>query len=179
MIPVNHAPHRTAPAVGACNNQSVEVEIIWPASVQRVLTFKNSIDFVKGKVPAVVLRNFFEPENGFVWSTSTWAEIVFSFTDGAYPKERGADLILDLDVFKAPPTLPTQSVKFYLNGLRLGSRDIVARTMAIVTFQAGLLRPTDNILTLDTPHAEVPKKFDIDDSRCLGVQLFSMQIRPG
>ncbi len=144
-----------------------------------MLTFKNSIEFAKGKAPAVLLKNFYEPENGFVWSTSIWAEIVFAFSDGVSPKDRAADLILDLDVFKAPPTLPSQSVKFYLNGLRVGSRDVAARTMAIVSFQSGILKPTDNVLTLDTPQATMPNKFSIEDGRCLGVQLFSMQIRPG
>jgi len=144
-----------------------------------MLTYKNSLEFLKGKPPAVLLRNFFEPENGFVWSTSTWSEIIFSFADSGLNKDKSADLILDLDVYKAPPKLPGQTVKCYLNGLRIGSRDIIDRTVSIVTFDAGLLKPTENILTFDTPQASIPSDFGVDDGRRLGVQLFSMQIRPG
>ncbi len=144
-----------------------------------MLTFKTSVTFLKGKVPPVLLRNFFAPEDGFVWSTSTWSEIIFSFSDGTMPTGKSADLILDLDVFKAPPTLPHQTVMFYLNGLRIGSRDVSRRVTAILTFDPAILKATENIITFDTPKASVPSDFGIADGRCLGVQLFSLQLRPG
>jgi hypothetical protein len=144
-----------------------------------VLTYKNSVSFLKGESPPVVLRNFFEPEEGFVWSTSTWSELLFSFSDSASPKAKLSDLILDLDVFKAPPELPSQTVKFYLNGLRIGSRDFKDRATTLIQFNPSILRPTENVLTFDTPQACMPKSFGIPDERCLGVQLFSIQIRPG
>jgi len=142
-----------------------------------VLTFKNSVAFLKGETPPVLLRNFFEPEDGFVWSTSKWSEIIFSFSDNTTPKGRSADLILDLDAFKAPPTFPQQTVLFYLNGLRIGSRDVSGRITAILTFNPGILKPTENVLIFDTPDARVPNQFGVLDERRLGVQLFSVQLR--
>ncbi len=144
-----------------------------------MLTFENAVAFLKGEVPPVLLRNFYAPEDGFVWSTSTWSEIIFSFNDGTSPKPKSADLILDLDVFKAPPALTHQSVLFYMNGLRIGSRDVTGRATSILTFNPEILKPSANVLILDTPKASSPKDFGSADGRCLGVQLFSLQLRPG
>lgn len=144
-----------------------------------VLTYKNSVKFKKGESPPVLLRNFFEPEDGFVWSTSTWSEVVFAFTDGIPQRARSADLILDMDVFKAPADLPHQTVKYYLNGLRIGTRDLNQRTMVLIQFDTVILKPTDNVLTFDTPDASIPTRFGVPDERRLAVQLFSLQFRPG
>jgi hypothetical protein len=155
----------------------VSDRVIW--SDDAVLTFNSSVSFLKGKVPPVILRNFFPPEDGFVWSTSTWSEVIFSFSDSTLPNGRSADLILDLDVFKAPPALPHQTVLIYLNGLRIGSRDVSRRATVVFTFNPALLKATENVLTFDTPKASMPSNFGVSDGRCLGMQLFSLQLRPG
>lgn len=144
-----------------------------------MLTFKNTVTFAQNQTPPVLLRNYFEPENGFVWSTSKWSDIIFNFGNGSSTKPRSADLVLDLDVFKAPPKLPHQTVKFYLNGLRVGARDITDRAVTVIALDLALLRPRENVLTLDTPDAAIPSEFGIPDGRLLGVQVFSIQIRPG
>jgi hypothetical protein len=144
-----------------------------------VLNYKNSVSFQKGESPSVLLRNFYGPEDGFVWSTSKWSEIIFAFSESVSPKAKTSDLILDLDVFKAPPSLPHQTVKFYLNGWRIGSRDVNGRTTTLIPFNPTILNPVENVLTFDTPDASVPTSFGVPDERRLGVQLFSLQIRPG
>jgi hypothetical protein len=147
--------------------------------IYTVLNYKNSVSFQRGESPAVLLRNFYEPEDGFVWSTSKWSEIIFSFSEGTPQKAKTSDLILDLDVFKSPPSLPHQTVKFYLNGWRIGSRDVDGRTTTLIPFNSTLLNPVENVLTFDTPDASIPARFNVPDERRLGVQLFSMQFRPG
>ncbi len=147
--------------------------------VETVLNYLNSVSFQKGESPPVLFRNFYEPEEGFVWSTSLWSEIIFSFSEGIPPRTKSADLILDLDVFKSPPSLLHQTVKFYLNGLRIGSRDVNSRTTALISFNPTILNLVENVLTFDTPDASVPARFGVRDERRLGVQLFSLQFRPG
>lgn len=137
------------------------------------------MSFQKGESPPVLLRNFSEPEDGFVWSTSKWSEIIFSFSDGIPRGTRNSDLIIDLDVFKSPPLLLDQTVKFYLNGFRIGSRDVNGRTTAWIPFSPTILKTVENVLTLDTPDAVIPASFGVPDKRRLGVQLFSLQFRPG
>ncbi len=144
-----------------------------------MLTYKNSVSFRKGESPPMVFRNFFEPEDGFIWSTSCWSELIFSFSDSVPPKVRTLDLILDVDVFKAPPELATQTVKFYLNGIRIGTRDLKERTMTLLPFNPALLKTSENVLTFDTPNSSVPAAFGVSDERRLGLQLFSIQVRPG
>ncbi len=142
-----------------------------------MLSFKNSVVFTKGEAPPVLLRNFYEPEDGFVWGTSRWSEITFSFTGDRPVPGTKADLVLDLDVFKAPPTLPCQTVLVYLNGLRIGSKDVNMRLTAIFPFPGEILRKAENVLTFDTPNVSVPSAFGIPDERLLSVQLFSLQLR--
>jgi hypothetical protein len=142
-----------------------------------MLTFDNSVTFLKGKEPDVTLRNFWEPENGFVWSTGKWCEVHFAFDRGAKAAGPGADLILDIDAFKAPERLVGQNFMLYLNGLRIGSHYCVKRTTFIASFETELLTEANNVLTLDTPDAVVPKEYGLQDSRLLGVQLFSLQVR--
>ncbi len=144
-----------------------------------MLNYKNSVSFIKGETPFVLLRNYYEPEDGFVWSTSKWSEIIFAFSAEGPPKARSSDLILDLDVFRAPPDLPHQTVKIYLNGWRIGSRDVTDRTTALIPFYPALLKPIENVLTFDTPDASVPATFGVPDERRLGIQLFSLQFRQG
>ncbi len=144
-----------------------------------MLSYKNSVSFQKGESPPVLLRNFYEPEDGFVWSTSKWAEIIFSFSEGIPQRTKTSDLILDIDVFKAAPKLPHQTVKFYLNGWRIGTRDVIGRTTTLIPFNPTILKTVENVLTLDTPDAGIPVRFGVPDERRLGVQLFSIQFRPG
>ncbi len=143
-----------------------------------MLNFSNTITFADGDAPLLSLRNFFDPEDGFVWSTSIWSEIVFSFDDNQARDTKSADLILDIDMFKAPPKLESQNLLVYLNGLRIGSFDITRRQTLPIAFDTKILKPEENILTFDTPNASMPKEYGIDDTRRLGLQLFSLQIRP-
>ncbi len=144
-----------------------------------MLNYKNSVSFVKGETPGVLLRNYYEPEDGFVWSSSKWSEIIFAFSADVPARAKSSDLILDLDVFKSPPALPFQTVKIYLNGWRIGSRDVTERTTALIPVNPLILKPVENVLTFDTPDASVPAAFGIPDQRRLGIQLFSLQFRPG
>lgn len=143
-----------------------------------MLNFVNTITFAGGEEPSVILKNFHNPEDGFVWSSAKWSEIVFSFADKDALSIKSADLVLDLDVFKAPPDLPGQNVFIYLNGLRIGSYEFTRRSNYVIPFDAGILKPDENVLTFDTPDATGPDSFGIEDSRRLGIQLFTLQIRP-
>lgn len=140
-------------------------------------TFEDSVTFTAGTDPGVSLRNFWPPEDGFVWSTGIWSEITFAFTPSARQPAPLADLILDMDVFKKPDHLEAQNVLLYLNGLRIGSYYVQRRTTYFAAFDPKILRPADNVLTLDTPDVASPSEFGGSDSRKLGVQLFSLQIR--
>ncbi len=144
----------------------------------KVLNYENSLNFYKGMQPAVLMRNFCDPEDGFIWSTSKWCDINFDFNHGAGKPKGSVDLLLDLDVFKAPPILSSQNVLIYLNGLRIGSYNIHAQVNCIASFDPAILRAHDNVLTFDTPDASKPEDFGIPDWRILGIQLFSIQIRP-
>ncbi len=144
-----------------------------------MLNYKNSVSFVKGETPSILLRNYYAPEDGFVWSSSKWSEIIFAFSAELPPRAKPSDLILDMDVFRAPPNLAHQTVKIYLNGWRIGSRDITERTLALIPFDPAILKPVENVLTFDTPDASVPATFGVPDERRLGLQLFSLQFRQG
>src|ERR1700722_3677112 len=143
-----------------------------------MLTYANSIQFKKGKEAPVVLRNFYPPEDGFVWSSSHWSDVTFGFSAGAGRRKKSADLILDLDVFKVEGQAGGQNALIYLNGLRVGSHFITRRTNVVITIDAAVLKPTENVLTFDTPDCRTPSDYGIADKRLLGIQLFSMKIRP-
>jgi hypothetical protein len=149
-----------------------------------MLTFDNSVTFAKDKEPDVSLRNFSDPEDGFIWSTGKWCEIVFSFEE----KTKGsgsllnnansfAELIFDLDAFRVDEAYEGQNFSIFFNGLRVKSVYCKSRVTSIVSFNAKLLKPTDNNITIDTPDAVQPSKFGVGDNRILGVKLFSLQIR--
>jgi hypothetical protein len=143
-----------------------------------MLNYENSVNFSKGEQPPVLMRNFCEAEDGFIWSMSKWCDVNFDFNSGGAKPRGSADLLLDLSVFKAPPILPGQNVFIYLNGLRIGSYHITSHINCIASFDPAILRSTDNVLTFDTPDAARPEDFGIPDGRILGIQLFSIQIRP-
>ena len=140
-------------------------------------SFDSSLTFSANDNPDVSLRGFWPPEDGFVWSTGKWCEITFAFDVGRKSAASLADLILDMDVFKVPDRLDGQNVMIYLNGLRVGSYMVQRRTTYFASFDAAILRPTDNVLTVDTPDTASPANFGSSDKRLLGIQLFSCQIR--
>jgi hypothetical protein len=144
-----------------------------------MLTYENSIQFEKGKEAPVSLRNFYPPEDGFIWSSSRWSEITFGFSATAARTKKSADVILDFDVFKKEKHVEGQNALIYLNGLRLGSHYITRRTTIVIAIDSALLKPSENVLTFDTPDSRKPSEFGSADERQLGIQLFSMQIRPG
>jgi hypothetical protein len=143
-----------------------------------MLTYDNSIQFVKDARPPVSLRNFFAPEDGFIWSTGAWCEITFGFSTVSGRGKRDADLILDLDVFKVAGETEGQNVLLYLNGLRIGSHYVTRRTTVVIPIDAAILKNENNVLTFDTPERKRPSDYGIADERQLGIQLFSMQLRP-
>lgn len=143
-----------------------------------MLTYVNSIQFALGEPVLVSLRNFYEPENEFVWSSSRWSEITFSFSATPEVGAEEADVILDCDVFKVASRLEGQNILTYLNGARLGSHFITQRTLLSIRVGASQLKPTANVLTLDTPDSRKPSEFGSADDRQLGIQLFSIRIRP-
>ena len=144
-----------------------------------MLDWRNSTSFRRGENSSLALRNFSEPEDGFVWSHGKWCEIVFEFAEPTSDGRALADLVLDLDVFHAPPDFTHQSVLIYLNGLRIASSYIARRPTYLAPFASALLKPSENVLTIDTPDVIDPRKFGVDDARYLGIQLFSLQIRRG
>jgi hypothetical protein len=143
-----------------------------------MLTYDNSVQFLKDEPTPLGLRNFFPPEDGFVWSSSYWSEITFGFSPSPARSKKFADLILDLDVFKVGGQLDGQNTFIYLNGLRVGSNYINRRTTVVIPIDASALKPGDNVLTFDTPDSRKPSDFGIRDERQLGIQLFSLQVRP-
>jgi hypothetical protein len=143
-----------------------------------MITFGYCLNFEPGKQLPVLLRNFHAPEDGFIWSLSKWCEIVFPFTHGKGSTSSTSDLLLDFDVFKAPPKLASQAVMIYLNGLRIGQYDIAYQDTRVFSIPTALLKDSDNSLTIDTPDASSPSDyFETDDERTLGIQLFSVQIQ--
>ncbi len=140
-------------------------------------SFESSVTFSASEELGVSLRNFWATENGFVWSTGKWCEIMFSFDAGGRPPGLLADLILDIDAFKHGSELEGQNALIYLNGLRIASYYILRRTTYFAAFDPRLLRSVDNVLIIDTPDASRPSAFGSTDNRLLGVQLFSLQIR--
>lgn len=143
-----------------------------------MITFGHSLTFVPGKALPVVLRNFHPPEEGYVWSDSKWCEIVFPFSAGTTRVPKAADLILDLDVYKAPPEFPGQTLMTYLNGMRIGQFDVKGHQTFVVPISTALLREQENSLVIDTPMSNTPSSFGVKDERVLGVQVFSVQIQP-
>jgi hypothetical protein len=143
-----------------------------------MLTYDNSIAFAKGKETPVALRNFYPPEDGFIWSSAHWSEITFEFSATAGRGKKNADVILDFDVFKKEKLVEGQNTLIYLNGLRVGSHYITRRTTVVIPIDSALLKPAENVLTFDTPDSRKPSEFGGSDERQLGIQLFSMQIRP-
>lgn len=143
-----------------------------------MIAFGQPLNFGAGKPLPVVLRNFHEPEVDYVWSSSKWCELVFPFHSAKHPNAKACDLILELDVYKAAPTLPAQSIMVYLNGLRLGQYDVAGLQTLVMPLPVALLKATDNSLVIDTPQSAKPQQFGLDDDRVLGIQLFSVQIQP-
>jgi len=144
-----------------------------------LLTFANSVSFTeKGNNP-VALRNFSEPEDGFVWSHGAWSEIVFSFTEDKKVTAAVADLMVELDAFKVPPEFPGQDVFVYLNGLRVSSLFVNRRVTILGSFPRAFLRASENVITIDTPDVVNPRDYGVEDGRKLGVQVFNIKIRPG
>lgn len=142
-----------------------------------MITFGHSLTFTQGKPLPVELRNFYEPEDGYVWSHSKFCEIVFPFSTGFNKAPAKCDLMLDLDVFKAPPELESQSIMVYLNGIRIGQYSVTGQNTFVITIPTSLLKEHDNSLVIDTPDVTKPQKYGIADDRLLGVQLFSVQIQ--
>ena len=134
------------------------------------------VSFSKDETPAVELRNFWPPEDGFVWSMGKWCEVQFEFELKGEVASEKAELVLDLDVFRVPPELEGQNLMIYLNGLRVGTRRVTKRVTAFLEFDPSVLRYT-NTLVLDTPESTSPAAFNGSDKRVLGVQLFSLQVR--
>jgi hypothetical protein len=143
-----------------------------------MLTYDNSVHFAKGKVPSVALRNFYPPEDGFVWSSGHWSEISFGFSFAPGRGKKLADVILDLDAFKKEGHTDGQNVFVYLNGLRVGSHYIDRRSTIVISIDPATLKLSDNVLVFDTPNSRMPSEFGMADGRQLGIQLFSVQIRP-
>jgi hypothetical protein len=150
-----------------------------------MLAVDDEIGFEKDVEPEVRLVNFYPPEAGFVWSTKSWAEIGFRIkppvTGGgrSKPADTMVDVALDLDVYKSNPDLEGQNVFFYVNGLRLASRYITRRITVMLELPGAMVRPEDNVLTIETPDASRPADFSGNDTRVLGIQLFSMRVTSG
>jgi hypothetical protein len=128
------------------------------------------------------MTNFWPPEEDFVWSTSSWCEIRFAINGPGLQTLKPAaadamvDVAIDLDAYKFPPDKDGQNVFIYLNGLRLASRFISQRVTVMFEAPVSILRPTDNIVTIDTPDFARPSDYGDDDTRRLGIKLYSLDI---
>src|ERR1700733_13481915 len=116
-----------------------------------MLTYDNSVQFTLGEPTLASLRNFYAPETGFIWSSSEWSEIRFSFSATPEVESTEVDLSLDCDVFRVGGRFDGQNILIYLNGLRVGSHFITQRTQLNIRVSSADLKPADNVLTLDTP----------------------------
>jgi len=128
--------------------------------------------------PTIRLRNFHAPEDGFAWSSGRWCEILFD-TELSRGRSRSAStsglgMILDVDVFRWPPIFAGQNLLTYVNGMRTHSAYVTGRTIISVDLHLATLQPKDNVLTFDVPDAIRPSEFGLEDSRMLGVQIFSL-----
>ena len=141
-----------------------------------VLRENTIVSFMKDEDIAIDLRNFWPAEDGFVWSEGKWCEITFDYDLSNATGQDSGELILDISSFIHPPQLEGQNVHFYLNGLRIGSRQLTKRITAFIDLPAGLLRQ-HNTLIIDTPDASAPSQFGLGDNRVLGIQLFTFQVR--
>ncbi|MBX9700256.1 MAG: hypothetical protein K2X74_12520 [Acetobacteraceae bacterium] len=141
--------------------------------------FAMFLDLCASEAEQPVLRNFHPIEpGGFAWSAGRWCELEFVCgAPGATDAAAERALVLDLDVFRHPPLLPSQDVLLYLNGLRLGAVTIRRRQTASFRLLDNALQPGVNRLTIDTPDASRPSEFGQPDTRLLGVQLFSLALR--
>jgi hypothetical protein len=142
-----------------------------------VLNYQNTVNFKKGEDSAVSLRNFSAPEDGFVWSHGKWCEIVFSFKDSSRLVDGMADLMMDIEAFHVPEAFPEQSVFVYFNGIRVASSYVSGRMILLAPFERRLLKGTENVVTIDTPDVVAPSTLGVNDTRLLGIKLFSLQIR--
>lgn len=143
-----------------------------------MLEISKTQTFTHGKNVPMLLRNFYEPEDGYVWSRSKWCELIFSFSFGNYPKPLLTDFVIDLDVFKSPPNLMSQAVKIYFNGKRVAQYDIDCRREIIISVHSSEILTSENSLIFDTPESASPSAWGMGDERILGVQIFSLHIQP-
>jgi hypothetical protein len=143
---------------------------------QSVLDTNAIVSFTKDVLPSVELISFWPPEDGFVWSSGKWCELIFKFNLQTAPTDERGELVLDFDSYKSPPGLEGQNVFIYLNGLRIGARRLTKRVTAFIEFDPALLKAT-NVLTFDTPDAASPTQWGGTDERVLGIQLFTFQAR--
>jgi hypothetical protein len=142
-----------------------------------MLNFDNSAQFAKGKETQLIFRNLWEPEDGFIWSNGKWCEIVFDFRGSLQQTNFKSDLIIDIDAYRDSENSSGQNVLVYLNGLRIGSSHLTSRATIIFALDTHILKPTENVLTLDTPDSDSPARHGGRDTRVLGVKIFSLQIR--
>jgi hypothetical protein len=143
--------------------------------------FDKLITFDSNTPPGCTLKNFYDPEEDFVWSNGLWCEI--SLPLPADPLANAAkiplDIAIDLAAFKTSPELEGQNVLVYANGLRLASRFITHRVTVMLELPAAFIREGENIITIDTPNAAFPATYGFNDTRQLGIQLFSLRLTHG
>jgi hypothetical protein len=149
------------------------------ARISAISTSTRTFSFQRGVEPEVALTNFWPPEDGFVWSTNRWCEIILPYVPALRGDATNVEVALDLDAFKSPPDLVTQTVFVYMNGLRVLSREISQRLILLIELPAASLKKTENVIIIDTPDVASPSDHGVQDTRRLGVQLFSIVIRAG
>lgn len=129
-----------------------------------------------GHEELLLLRNFHPPEDGFAWSSRRWCEIDFAFDPAEVESLDEVLLGLDLNAFPRPHHAIGADLFVHLNGLRLGAAAIYGRQTLEFALPASLLTGARNVLAMDTPDAASPAEFGGEDSRLLGLQLFSVGI---
>jgi hypothetical protein len=145
---------------------------------QSSFTWENFLDFRDGASLRVAFNGFSAPENGFVWQTGRFGEVVFDFEASSPCPTPEAELIVELDAYRGPPREAGQNVFVYLNGYRLGSVLVTRCRVLARRFDWQILRRKGNVLTLDAPDAVRPNTPGSRETRVLGARLLSLQFRP-
>jgi len=94
----------------------------------------------------------------------------------SHETEAVVDVAIDLDAYKFPPEKDGQNVLSISTGCGLATRFITHRVTVLLEAPASVMRATDNLVTFDTPDFGRPCDYGDNDTRRLGIKLYSMHV---